>query len=136
MKYINNYDLVVDWDKNWKYSDLAFIKKIIVYNNEILIEFLSQTKQPNCPIWPDYEKNFNTIVIKFFNAVGIKLNFENAYFQQVYGFDIIDLVDSQLENIKFKIEDYENGVIEFYCQAIEFVSISNPIKLDINELGF
>ena len=38
---------------------------------------------------------------------------------QITGFDIIDISERQLEGIWFKVTDYENGVIRFFCGAAE-----------------
>lgn len=38
---------------------------------------------------------------------------------QVLGFDIIDVSNSGLENIRYEIEDYESGKISFKCKNID-----------------
>jgi hypothetical protein len=57
--------------------------------------------------------------LKFKNVSNLKLEFISSAPQQIMGFDILDISDNALEDMNFEIEDYENGIIEFYCKEIE-----------------
>lgn len=45
------------------------------------------------------------------------------------GFDILNVSSYGLENINFKIEDYENGILNFDCEEILINSVSTPILI-------
>ncbi len=41
----------------------------------------------------------------------------------ISGFNVRDLTQNSYHPMKYQIEDYENGVLHFYCADIEFVSM-------------
>lgn len=42
----------------------------------------------------------------------------------ISGFDVVDASDRQLENIHWRIEDFEEGVVEFFAATAEILSAS------------
>ncbi|WP_438449227.1 hypothetical protein [Gorillibacterium sp. sgz5001074] len=50
---------------------------------------------------------------------------------QISGFNIRDLKENGYHPMKYLIEDYENGIINFYCNDIEFISLSESIYISI-----
>jgi hypothetical protein len=130
MKQIKKIEKVYQILKEWKPSDLAFIKKLDWSNNNLSILFLSQTRS-DVPGWPDISKDFLEISLLFETVSNLKLNFESSGVHQITGFDIIDVSNNSLENINYQIEDYENGSINFCCKEISVESVSNAVKLEV-----
>ena len=52
------------------------------------------------------------------------LRFESGgMLTQISGFNINSLKENGYHPLKYEIEDYENGIIHFYCSDIEFLSL-------------
>lgn len=68
-------------------------------------------------------KDFFEISLNFKNVSNLKLEFIGSGSQQIMGFDILDVSDRALENMNFEIEDYEDGIIGFYCKEIEVLQV-------------
>ena len=60
-----------------------------------------------------------------------KLDFNDVGLHQISGFDILDISDNGLAKINFQIEDYENDSINFICEEIEIIEVSNPERMTI-----
>jgi hypothetical protein len=70
-------------------------------------------------------KDFFEIKMNFSNVSNLKLDFGGAGLHQILGFDILDISNNGLEKINFQIEDYENDSINFICEEIEIIEVSN-----------
>lgn len=131
MKNIKNFDIIIHHYKDWKTSDIAFIKEFAWSKNNLRITFYFQIRSM-VNGWPDLSKDFVETTFKFENVNNMQLNFVGSGLHFVSGFNIIDTSDHGLENINFFVEDYENGSIEFGCENIEIVSIEEPQLLSNN----
>lgn len=128
MKKMKRIEKVTSVYKNWKPSDVAFIKAIEWSINKLVIIFYCQLRD-SVSGWPDLSKDFIEISITFKNVSSLKLDFNGAGLHQISGFDILDISDNGLEKINFQIEDYEDDSINFSCEEIEINEVSNPVKL-------
>jgi hypothetical protein len=114
----------------WEPSDIAFIKALKWSINNLVIIFYCQLRGSNNG-WPDISKDFFEISIAFRHVSNLKLDFIGTGLHRISGFDILDISDNGLENINFQIEDYENGSINFICEEVEIIEVSNPEKIAI-----
>jgi len=66
------------------------------------------------------QKDSNTsLKIKFYDVNSLKMNRTN---HQIMGFDILDRKDKGYTGaVRYHFEDYEDGVMDFYCSAIELI---------------
>lgn len=115
---------------SWKPSDVAFVKSLEWSINNLVIIFYCQLRS-SVNGWPDMSKEFFVIKVKFNNVSNMKLDFSGAGLHQILGFDILDVSGNSLEKIAFQIEDYENDSINFSCEEIEIIEVSNPEKIVI-----
>lgn len=125
-------DRILSMNDKWKPSDIAFIKELRWSNNNLRIVFYGQFRDP-VTIWPDRSKDFFEVVITFKNVINLRLDFNASGLHQISGFDILDISSDGLEQINFKIEDYEDDSISFYCEEIEVNELTNPIELPLNK---
>lgn len=70
------------------------------------------------------------LVIRFSDVENLKFESGGAL-TQISGFNIRDLKEHGYHPMKYLIEDYENGIISFYCHDIEFVSLNESESLTI-----
>ncbi len=132
---IKNIDIIQDKIIDWQISDIAYIKMISLLPSEncknlfLDITFLSQKKHSSS-IWPDIKGEFDEISLLFYDVSNFNCNFEGEFIPQLMGFDIVDISDQGWESIKFQIEDYEDGIIGFYCREIEVKSIAQSVRLN------
>ncbi len=112
----------------WNPSDIAYIKALEWSVNNLLIKCYCQLRAGSNK-WPDKSKYFFDISIGFKNISNLKLDLNGSGLHSVSGFDIVDVSENGLEGINFCIEDYENGSIEFNCEAIEIISVSDTAEL-------
>jgi hypothetical protein len=133
MKGIENLELILDIDPDWKPSFISFIKRANYYVDEknfaiLTLTCLWQGRIINKP-WPDFSNPFFEMELIYNGVQSLSSNFSGGL-QQVSGFDIINVSNDGLEITNFKIEDYEAGVIGFYCHSISITSVSDkPIFL-------
>ncbi|GIO34600.1 MULTISPECIES: hypothetical protein [Paenibacillus] len=70
------------------------------------------------------------LVIRFSNVESLKFQSGGAL-TLISGFNIRDLKDHGYHPMNYLIEDYENGIINFYCNDIEFVSLKESENITI-----
>lgn len=130
MKNIKNIDNITKVHKDWRPSELAFIKSIELEYNKLLIKFLGQTRK-NKFKWPDNSNNFYEVIFLFEGLSNFKLDITPSEYNmyQISGFDIRDISQNKFENLNFQIEDYENDTISFYCNTISVISKLNFINI-------
>ncbi|MFS3929257.1 hypothetical protein ACL9SP_11405 [Priestia flexa] len=64
------------------------------------------------------------LVLKFKEITDLTMQRVGGSFNQLLGFSITDISNAGWESDKrYKIDDYENDVLHFYCKEIEFISI-------------
>ncbi|MDR0230376.1 MAG: hypothetical protein LBI72_15140 [Flavobacteriaceae bacterium] len=127
-KIMNIIDKVSISNDKWQPSDIAFIKELMWADNNLRIVFYGQFRDA-VAIWPDRSKDFFEIVITFKNVTNLRLDFNNLGLHQVSGFDILDISSDGLECINFRIEDYEDDTISFYCEDIEVNELNDQSVL-------
>lgn len=118
MKYIKDIEKITNIYPRWKPSDIAFIKGIKWSNNNMVMVLDCQLRDNELG-WPNMAKDFFEISLNFVNVSNLKLEFIGFGVQQITGFDILSLSNNEIEHMNFEIEDYENGIIGFYCKEIE-----------------
>jgi hypothetical protein len=124
MKQIKNLEVLNGAVGKWNISDLAFIRELQFIGDTLIMTFLAQQRQPDKD-WPDLEKQFHKITVKFERVRNLNLNFQDTSNMQVTGFDIVDISDNGWEDINFQIDDFEEGRIGFCCKEVEIISISD-----------
>lgn len=130
MKKIEKIEKVTSIYKTWKPSDIAFIKALEWSINNLVIVFYCQLRD-KVNEWPNVSKDFFEVSITFKNVSNLKLDFNGSGLHQISGFDILDISDNGLEKINFQIEDYENDSMNFSCEEIEIIEVSNLEKIVI-----
>lgn len=128
MKQIKNLEKTNKIETAWKPTDVAFIKMLLLENGNLRMTLLSQTKQKNTT-WPNLKEAFFEITCVFLGVVQLKLSFQGSEIQSISGFDIVDISNDGWANASFKIEDYEEGVISFYCNDVSIESVSDALWL-------
>ena len=61
-------------------------------------------------------KNDNNLVIKFLNISSLNLKNIGGHFNQLLSLEIRENINFEKDK-KFLIRDYENQIIEFYCES-------------------
>lgn len=130
MKKIEKIEKITGIYNTWEPSDIAFIKALKWSINNLVIIFYCQLRGGTNG-WPDISKDFFEISIAFRNVSNLKIDFIGTGLHQISGFDILDISNNGLENINFQIDDYENGSINFICEEVEIIEVSNPEKITI-----
>ena len=114
-------EIVKQVSPEWSLSDIALIKKVTIQPGEINMSVLSQRRIKNVG-WPIFDNDFLELDISFSGFQNIKLDFSEKDIFQIRGLDIVDVSKNYLENINFKIEDYEEGIISFYCETVSILN--------------
>ena len=112
--------------KKYKVSDVVGIVGFD-YNID-LNEFYE--KQSNIKIKFVLKDNTN-ILIRFRNISSLKIKNIGGEFNQILGFEIIENKTYEKRN-RYHIGDYENGMIDFYCELYEIIAndyFSNNISM-------
>ncbi|WDF48802.1 hypothetical protein PQ460_12300 [Paenibacillus sp. KACC 21273] len=63
------------------------------------------------------------LLIRFMNIDALRFQ-SGGTLTHISGFNIKDLTEHGYYPMKYEIEDYENGIIHFYCADIEFLSLT------------
>ncbi|SDL32094.1 hypothetical protein SAMN04487896_3188 [Paenibacillus sp. ov031] len=116
--FIGNFTIrQIEWLSNFHFyiTQDKYFENISILDITFLIKESSKT----------YE-----LVIRFSNIESLKLESGGAL-TQISGFNIRDLKDHGYHPMKYLIEDYENGIINFYCNDIEFVSLKESENITI-----
>jgi hypothetical protein len=131
MRKIKNLEKVTSIYRDWKSSDITFIKSLEWSPQNLVINFYCQLRE-DVNGWPDISGIFFEVSIIFKTVSGLKIDFSGTGLHQISGFDILDISANGLEKINFQIEDYENDSISFFCEEIEIDKISASKKIDIS----
>jgi hypothetical protein len=118
--------------KNWNPIDIAFIEIIqlasdhssLLPQTNVYIKALSQPRN-KYSLWPNSDVSFDSIEFEFRYVSNFKVKHGGKGMLQVSGFEITDIAANGMENANFKIEDYENGSVEFFCKEIRVLAINN-----------
>lgn len=133
MKAIKNMEKIARVHAEWQPGDVAFIKSLEWSDQNLLASCYCQSRDSHNP-WPDLSQNFFELSLKFIRVCDVNVAFSGSPLQHIGSFNIIDLSDNRLEDFNFQIEDYEEGRISFYCQAIEVMDVQAASKLKLDEV--
>lgn len=109
----------------WSPNDLAYIERIDLRTTEDGISstaYIQALCQPRGNGWPDLGKIFFRVGLIFDDVSNLSLQSFGAGPTQIAGFAIEDIRENHWERIRFAVEDYEEGKIEFYCRRIRIDS--------------
>lgn len=129
MKKIKNLEKITGIYRDWKPSDIAFIKSLEWSTQNLIINFYCQLRQ-NVNGWPDISGNFFEVSMTFKTVSSLNINFSGMGLHQISGFDILDVSANGLEKINFQIEDYENDSINFFCEEIEINKVDTLQEIE------
>ncbi len=106
-------------------NDIAFIEKVDFSVDELdssksnlVIHFICQTRK-DIVSWPNDKLPFYNTKILFSGVRALNIKFAGSGRIQVMGFVIDDVSRKGWESINYEVQDYENGVICFYCKTYE-----------------
>lgn len=111
----------------WSANDIAFIKQFSWESGDLHLTCFSQARQPDG--WPDMEELFYEIGIIFEKVSDLQLRISGGHLFQVSGLVIEDIQSSGLEGINFRVEDYENGDLSFWCEAVTINTLAAPMRI-------
>jgi hypothetical protein len=132
-KPITNIELIESQVGRWKPSDVAFIRELrfcgmkkgtdeelISPTLELIV--LIQPRPLKSVGWPDPSGKFWEASLKFEGVQKFRVNQNGAADLQVAGFDIEDHSESQMENIRLHVFDYEFDSIDFWAHSAKIIS--------------
>lgn len=137
MAYVENTELLESKLGRWNPGDLAIIMDLKFStrkensDSEIIIEALFQKKEKTQISWPSNKQQWYSACIQFIGVKNFNIKNFNGSPQQIMGFDITDISDQGWEMSNFHIEDYENGLIDFYCKKIRIISFEEDYYFKI-----
>ena len=102
-------------DIKWNPSRLCYIKSLIWDNSNLILVMYFQDRD-KMSICPNFEFKFSKIKICFHNVSDFFFHPNSNSLHQLSGFDIVDMSDNELENVNYKILDYENDSIGFFLK--------------------
>lgn len=99
-------------------NDVTYIKHLEYFEEEdgtrtvssLILTFICESKTER------YEA-----IVKFIDVTSFKLDFGGSGAIQITGFEILDISNKQWDTIRYQVEDWENGIIFFYCKAYEVI---------------
>ena len=130
MAEVANTSVVVKAAGRWNPSDLSFIHNLEYQcadaNRFASIRILGVLQRRDlCKNgWPSDACPRFEIQMLFERIEALELQGFGDTPKQISGFDIVDISDHGLENISFRIEDYEDGALQFYCKTVSIVGIT------------
>ncbi len=130
---ITNTHLIESAVGRWKPSDVAFIRELLFRgiskgSDEDLISptlellVLIQPRPPQSVGWPDPDGRFWEARLKFEGVRELRVDQDGAGDLQVAGFDIADHSESQMEDVRLRVLDYEFNCIAFWASSAEVIS--------------
>ncbi len=129
MVKVDNIDIIEHKIGRWHPGDLAIVTKFSYMSitesseSKFIIESLFQKKDRSRHTWPSKQGKWYFVIIQFTGISNLNITGIGDSPKQVMGFDILDISNQGWEGINFHIEDYEDGVIEFYCKNIRILSV-------------
>lgn len=129
MQNIRNIENITRIYPHWQPNHVAFLKNVQWTTGSLTITACCQPRS-HAHLWPDTSADFLEISLCFQDVLNLQLKIDTVGLQQITGFDIQDPSSEGLEGINFKIEDYEEGSISFYCKSIE--AIGPPVQTTLD----
>jgi hypothetical protein len=128
MKQLTGTDKVVEHLGRWSPRDLAYIESLSYTSamngdtSKLRIVALFQRRETATKGWPSDKAPFARVSIDFCGVSNFQVKGLGPQPKQVMGFDILDVSDRGLEDIRFSVEDYEHGELSFNCEEINVFS--------------
>jgi len=107
-------------------QDLAIIRSLNVDMETNIMEWVALF-QRHQNAWPDFTLSFTKLLLRFEGIRALAINNYQENIFQVMGFDIID--QSNFGQRIYKVEDYEDGKISFYCDEIIVEDLNENVWL-------
>lgn len=126
MKGIKNTELLYP---NWQPSHIAFIKSLHWSLGSLVLTCYCQSPE-GLAGWPDMSGMFTEVIFNFHHVSDLDIKSLGNGPAQIMGFDIENMSDSGLEHTNFRITDYENGKLSFYCEEIVVEDVATPSMLE------
>jgi len=108
----------------WDPSDLCLIERFEFvgssesgdcYGSAVQITGLLQRRDTAGP-WPTKDRPMHRVRIRFTGVRALVLRTSDVGPIQIMGFDIAKVSDRQLEDVRFQVDDYEDGKLSFGCR--------------------
>ncbi|WP_456364460.1 hypothetical protein [Priestia aryabhattai] len=119
---IKNIELITNKIQDFSYTDIKYLTAFSLgYSSEngenkahLEIDFVIEDK----------ENKDKKILAKFcfHHSKQVYLDSDGTYHQ--IHLDIEDITDRGWENARYKVLDYEEGTLSFYCSSVEVLSVS------------
>jgi hypothetical protein len=132
-KPITNIEIIESQVGRWNPSDIAFIRELrfcgikkgtdeVMSSSSLELLVLIQPRPLKSMGWPDPSGKFWEASLKFEGVQNFRVNQIGAGDLQVVGFDIEDHSESQMENIRLHVIDYEEDRIDFWAHSAKIIS--------------
>ncbi len=135
MGVIAGKEILAECFAGWHPSCIAYIRELhcSCVSKEtagVTLELLclAQPRDPQT-LWPDADRPFWEVRIRFGGVRSFRLNTLTAGDIQVLGFSIEDVSDRQLEDIGVEVSDYEDQVVSFVARSALVLSCSATSEL-------
>ncbi len=113
----------------WNAEEIAFILDVMYCANVdgddpdeqgsfIAMRALGQPRDRSVPSWPSLNGAWFEVRLRFLGVRDVRLDRFGPGPQQVMGFSIDDYSDRGWDGVTYKIGDYEDDRIAFYCSRI------------------
>lgn len=129
MSEVKNVEIIQSSLGRWHPGDLAFIEHFEYFadfessDSALKLTALFQRRDTVRGGWPCGEGDFYRVRLLFGRLRDLFIKDFGSTPKQITGFDIVDISDRGWENVKFQIEDYEQGEIGFVCNSVEILSV-------------
>lgn len=130
MSSISGVERVIRAIGRWNPSDLAFIEQLEYTaqtsdeDSTLVCTAIFQRSDASDGSGPNDVSPRFRLRILFVGVRGLHIKDFGGPPTQIMGFDIVDISDRGWEGVTFSIEDYEDGLIGFYCKNIRIASVT------------
>ncbi|QUL56753.1 hypothetical protein KDC22_09860 [Paenibacillus tritici] len=126
MEFIKNIKLVTELLPSFNVRQLTFFTSLNYYiDQNIDYESISYLEI----IFIIEQKKMRQrlkVLMKFNNVSSLYVKNLGGSYNQILGFEIEDKTSSQWEKSgSYHVKDYEDGILDFYCETIEILTVNN-----------
>lgn len=135
---MKNTEIAVSAYGKWDAGDVAYISSFNWASegeSSLTLTTLVQPRLQRAGSWPKVDGPWYRVVIKFEEVREFSLKKFGNCPRQVMGFSIESVKERGMEGLNYHIEDYENGVLEFYAQGATLVSVQELDSSDLPLFG-